>query len=162
MANYGHFDFRHLNYLPNIKTKQKALDIRSQALIDSKIARTADILAKSARGGDRNSSRPVLHSTLGRIEEADEEDERPSTCHSQRDTQGREDKKKDETLSILANRFDFRINNSYRIANIKVDEKGERVKALTCLHGRVVSRDGISYNASIKLGGKNAQEAAAE
>lgn len=136
--------------------------MQSQALIDTKIARTADKLTKSARGGDRSSSRPVLHSTLGRIEEADEEDERPSTCHSQRDTREMKDKERDETLSVRANRFDFRINNRYRIANIKVDEKGERVKALTCLHGRVVSRDGISYQANVKLGAKNAQEAATE
>lgn len=86
-----------------------------------------------------------LQSTLGRIEEADEEDERPSTQWSQKGARSKKKDKADETLSVMANRFDFRINNNYRIANMRVDEKGERVQALSHLHGRVVASTGITY-----------------
>lgn len=98
-------------------------------------------------------------STLGRIEEADEEDERPSTCYSHRDSRIRK-KQKNETLTVNANRFDFRINNKYRIQNIKVDESGDRIKALSHLHGRVVARHGLTYQ-PVKFDSKDPRKSVA-
>jgi hypothetical protein len=37
------------------------------------------------------------------------------------------------------------LNNKYYILNITVDEMGERIKAVSNLQGRVVSRTPISY-----------------
>ena len=64
-------------------------------------------------------------------------------------------------MSVSANRFDFRINNKYRIVNMRVDEKGERVQALSHLHGRVVARTGITYKPVATVGAQDTRKSVA-
>ena len=64
-------------------------------------------------------------------------------------------------MSVAANRFDFRINNSYKITNIRIDDKGERVQALSHLHGRVVAKAGITYKAVPSRGVQDTRQSVA-
>jgi urease accessory protein UreH len=76
---------------------------------------------------------------LGLIEEDEEEDQDSELYDSkvQIQTKGK---------SVYAERFDFRLNNQYFINNIKIDDGGARINALTTLQGRVVSSSAISLN----------------
>ena len=48
VEKYGHLDFQHLNFLPKIRTKQELLEQQSRVLIENRIARTNEIIAKSS------------------------------------------------------------------------------------------------------------------
>mmetsp|Transcript_4400 Transcript_4400/g.6397 ORF Transcript_4400/g.6397 Transcript_4400/m.6397 type:complete len:96 (-) Transcript_4400:575-862(-) len=76
--------------------------------------------------------------SLTRIDEEDEEDQN-SENYDQKAS-------KKKSKAVRAELFDFRLNNQYYIINIQIDEKGERIKAMSNLQGRVVSRTPISYS----------------
>lgn len=126
---YGHLDFRLLNFLPTIKTKKQLMEQHLKVLETQKTKRVDEIKGKPIRAPRGN---------LDRIDEEDEEDAF-SELYDRSDFVDKYNKK------VKAKLFDFKLNNKYYIINITVDSEGERIKAVSNLQGRVVSRTPIQY-----------------
>jgi hypothetical protein len=125
---YGHLDFRLLHFKPTIKTKKQLMDQHIRMLETQKHRRVEDIKHKNSARAPKGK--------LDRIEEEDEEDAF-SEIYDRSDIMDKTKKK------VKANLFDFKLNNKYYIINITVDPEGERIKAVSNLQGRVVSRTPI-------------------
>ena len=59
---------------------------------------------------------------------------------------------------MFAQRFDFRINNKYRIANVIVDPDGERFETVSPLQATLVSRNAIQFSQEAPLAQKQTRE----
>ena len=114
-------------------------------------SRTSVVLSRPLRvHSSAHGAQPVLFSLLLRHPRVydtrlrvrhDEEDEEDafSELYDRSDFVDKYEKK------VKAKLFDFKLNNKYYIINITVDSEGERIKAVSNLQGRVVSRTPINY-----------------
>ena len=90
---------------------------------------------------DEIKGKPSARAPRGNLDRIDEEDEEDafSELYDRSDFVDKYEKK------VKAKLFDFKLNNKYYIINITVDGEGERIKAVSNLQGRVVSRTPINY-----------------
>lgn len=128
--------------MPKIKTKSELLDTRKKLQDQIKLNRSNQIVTKNCE----RMARFQANSELGQIKEELEEEQYGSETDNTRGEQ-RSSKKsaKHKKPSIYPQLFDFRFNNKYFILNIKIDERGERIQALSNLQGRVVSQMPLTY-----------------
>ena len=141
-------DFYNLKFLPVIKSRQELLNQRSQNLYDQKIMSKNRVMAKVTGQNNRDRHKEYdVH--LGSIVEQDEPSQTsqsPTHKTAMKKNMKKVLKKLNNSIKTKAERFDFRINNQYKISNIEIDPKGERIFAKTNGQVRVVSKDPIRPN----------------
>lgn len=86
-----------------------------------------------------------VNSELGQIQEELEEEQYGSETDNTREHRSSKKSRKSKRLSVYPQLFDFRFNNKYYILNIKIDQKGERIQAMSNLQGRVVSKMPLTF-----------------
>lgn len=91
--------------------------MHQQAIIESKIQKTNQIIARS-------SGQVKMQQSSFRMESIMEEDDE---SHSEKQSIKQNKLGRPKEIEVRADRFDFRFNNRYRIDNVVIDSKGERI-----------------------------------